>query len=263
MLRQNWLIFKAEVKKQWDIEKRYKLGVISDLIVYYALFILLYLLIKNNSGDITESELNLRISVQVVSYVSWFFFSFTINFVFNNINKESSEGTIEQLAIGPNSLYKIFYIKLLVISFRNIILMIPLQLLLMISTNTRIIFSIDTFLIFFIMIFGTVGLSLLLGGLQIYYKNIGQFPFIITILFLSSALFDMSKLPSTIQNVLYFLPFAKGVDLIKQSILPNVNIPFLQLLFLLVNSIVYLFIGVFIFHYFVNKSKYYGRLGSF
>ena len=113
------------------------------------------------------------------------------------------------------------------------------------------------------MIFGTVGLSLLLGGLQIYYKNIGQFPFIITILFLSSALFDMSKLPSVVQNILYFLPFAKGVDLIKQSVLPNINIPFMQLVFLLINSIVYLFIGIYIFNYFVNKSKNSGRLGSF
>lgn len=262
-MKGTWLIFKSEVKKQWNIEKRYKLGVISDLIVYYALFMLLYLLIRSNVGSIPKSELNLKISVQVVSYISWFFFSFTINFVFNNINKESSEGTIEQLAIGPNSLNKIFYIKLLVISLRNMILIIPLQLLLMISTGTKIIFSSYTILIFFIMIFGTVGLSLLLGGLQIYYKNIGQFPFIITILFLSSALFDMSKLPSVVQNILYFLPFAKGVDLIKQSVLPNINIPFMQLVFLLINSIVYLFIGIYIFNYFVNKSKNSGRLGSF
>lgn len=262
-MKGTWLIFKSEVKKQWNIEKRYKLGVISDLIVYYALFMLLYLLIRSNVGSIPKSELNLKISVQVVSYISWFFFSFTINFVFNNINKESSEGTIEQLAIGPNSLNKIFYIKLLVISLRNMILIIPLQLLLMISTGTKIIFSSYTVLIFFIMIFGTVGLSLLLGGLQIYYKNIGQFPFIITILFLSSALFDMSKLPSVVQNILYFLPFAKGVDLIKQSVLPNINIPFMQLVFLLINSIVYLFIGIYIFNYFVNKSKNSGRLGSF
>lgn len=262
-MKGTWLIFKSEVKKQWNIEKRYKLGVISDLIVYYALFMLLYLLIRSSIGSIPKSELNLKISVQVVSYISWFFFSFTINFVFNNINKESSEGTIEQLAIGPNSLNKIFYIKLLVISLRNMILIIPLQLLLMISTGTKIIFSFYTILIFFIMIFGTVGLSLLLGGLQIYYKNIGQFPFIITILFLSSALFDMSKLPSVVQNILYFLPFAKGVDLIKQSVLPNINIPFMQLVFLLINSIVYLFIGIYIFNYFVNKSKNSGRLGSF
>ncbi|MDQ0149196.1 ABC transporter permease [Eubacterium multiforme] len=262
-MKGTWLIFKSEVKKQWNIEKRYKLGVISDLIVYYALFMLLYLLIRSSIGSIPKSELNLKISVQVVSYISWFFFSFTINFVFNNINKESSEGTIEQLAIGPNSLNKIFYLKLLVISLRNMILIIPLQLLLMISTGTKIIFSFYTILIFFIMIFGTVGLSLLLGGLQIYYKNIGQFPFIITILFLSSALFDMSKLPSVVQNILYFLPFAKGVDLIKQSVLPNINIPFMQLVFLLINSIVYLFIGIYIFNYFVNKSKNSGRLGSF
>ena len=139
-MKGTWLIFKSEVKKQWNIEKRYTLGVISDLIVYYALFMLLYLLIRSNVGSIPKSELNLKISVQVVSYISWFFFSFTINFVFNNINKESSEGTIEQLAIGPNSLNKIFYIKLLVISLRNMILIIPLQLLLMISTGTKIVF---------------------------------------------------------------------------------------------------------------------------
>lgn len=258
------LVFKAEVKKLFNIERRYKLGVISDFIVYYILFMLFYLFTISNIGEsIPKDELNLKISIQVVSYIAWYFFSLTINFIFNTISNESKEGTLEQLCIGSNSLNKIFFVRLLVVSLRNIVLMVPLVILINISTSTKIIINWYTVLIFFLIILGTAGLSLLLGGLQIYYKNIGQFPFIMTILFLGSVFFDMSLLPSSVQKILSFLPFAKSVDLIKLSIMPHMVITSSELILLSMNSLVYLFIGIYIFHYFVNKAKELGRLGSF
>ena len=256
------MLFRIELKKLVLSEVRYFINFLSDLIVYYILFLGLYFFIKCN-GNLSGSNLNDTISLQLVGYLSWFFFSFTITFSTNTLSSETAQGTFEQLCINSNSMIKIFLIKLIVVSIRNIVLILPLAILLALSTGIKIALSFNAFLVFIIMIVGIFGLSLILAGLEVYYKKIGQFPFILSILLLGSSIVDTSSFPKSFKNILYALPFTKGTDLIKFSVSKKYIITSNDILLISINSIVYLFLGIFLFNYFFDKAKQKGSLSSF
>lgn len=258
-----YLIFINELKKQFCIEKKYLLNFLSDILMYYILFMGMYFFIKLNADNLSQSQLYQTVNMQIIGYISWFFFSFTINFMSNGISNECTQGTFEQLCINPNNILKIFVIKLIVLSIRNIILILPLIILLSLSTGISVSINYMTIIIFFIMIFGILGFSLLLGGLEIYYKKVGQFPFIISIIFLGTSMINISKMPRFLKTLSYYLPFTKGSDLMKYSILKGYHIGNNDIILLTINSAIYLFIGLFSFYFYFNKSKQNGTLSRF
>lgn len=258
-----YLIFQSELKKQFCIEKKYLLNFLSDILMYYILFMGLYFFVEFNTDNLSQAQLYQSVNMQIIGYISWFFFSFTINFMSNGISNECTQGTFEQLCINPNSILKMFVIKLVVLCIRNIILILPLILLLSLSTGILISINYITVLIFFVMVLGILGFSLLLGGLEIYFKKVGQFPFILSIIFLGTSMLNISKIPSFLKILSYYLPFTKGSDLMKYSILSGYHINNNDIILLVVNSLAYLFIGLFSFHFYFNKSKQKGTLSRF
>lgn len=262
MILQNLMLFKIELKKLFLSEIRYFMNFLSDLIVYYILFLGLYFFIRYN-GNLSSAELNNTINMQLIGYLSWFFFSFTITFSTNTLSSETTQGTFEQLCINSNSMVKIFLIKLLVVSIRNIVLILPLTVLLVLSTGVKIVIGFNAILIFLIMLIGIFGLSLILAGFEVYYKKIGQFPFILSILLLGSSIIDTSGLPKIFQNILYTLPFTRGTDLMKFSISKKYVITNHDILLISVNSMVYILLGLICFYYFFNKAKEKGNLSKF
>lgn len=262
-MRSLWVIFKSELYKRIILERRYFLEVLSDFIVYYILFMGIYGFIRINASSLPQEELNRLVSMQIVGYISWFFFSFTVNFIHNGISRELTEGTFEQLCINPSSILKIYVIKLVVGSIRNIILLLPLITMLTLSTGITVKLNLVAFGIFCIMLIGIFGFSLLLGGLGLYFKRIGQLPFIISILFLGTSIVDMSKSSPILQGMMNILPFTKGTEMIKQFIGYNQAILSSDLLLLSINSALYLTVGLFLFTYYLNKAKTNGSLARF
>ncbi|MBD8047605.1 ABC transporter permease, partial [Clostridium faecium] len=256
------MLFKAEIKKQFIIDKRYKVRVICDLIVYYILFMILYSFVRINLKSLSSEQVSIIVSEQILSYISWFFFSLTINFLCNRINDETIEGTLEQLTISQNSLIKIHSVKLIVICLRNLLLILPLIIILSVSTGIKIIINGQALVIFLIMIIGIYGLSFLLGALELYFKKIGQLPFILSLLFLGSSMYDLNSLSKNIRFILNMIPFTKGMNLIKSSI-NNSNISYNDYLLLTINSVIFLAIGFFSFKRMEEKSKDSGKLTTF
>ena len=263
MLNRNFSIFKGEVIKEFNETKRYKLSFLSDIIVYYLVFLLMYFIIKGSMQGMTDLEKSLSISTTIISYISWFYFSFTLSFICNTISSETSSGTLEQLFIGPNGVEKVLNCKMAVIILKNLIMIVPLALMIFLTTGCKLIISGYTIIIFLMMIFGVFGLSLILGGLQIYYKNLGQIPFLISILFLGSSYINTSSLPESINKLLYILPFQKGCELIKYSVSSVSIIKSNDIILLAINSLMYFLIGKFIWKKMIKKAKKDGRVGSY
>ncbi|MGV8147206.1 MAG: ABC transporter permease [Alkaliphilus sp.] len=257
-----WTAFFSELKVQFINDRRYFVNSFSDFIVYYILFMGIYFIIRSSS-DLPNEEISRMISVQMVGFVSWFFFSLTISFLANGISAEIYRGTFEQLCICSNNIVTTYFLKLIVLAIRNIILAFPLVLMIRISTGAPLLFNFTTLLVFITMAFGVFGLSLILAGIEVYYKRIGQLPFIISIIFLGGTIFDISQMPETLQKIVYFLPFAKGTDMMKNSVLGTENIMNTDMIFLAANSTVYFIIGLTMFYCLFNKAKLKGRLGNY
>ena len=256
-------MFKSEIKKMLIIEKRYFFNFLLDILIYYILFIGLYVFIKSNMNIMSVEEINKTVTSQLVGYICWFFFSFTISFMNNGIYRELIEGTFEQICINHHEIMEILIIRLIVYSIRNIILVFPLTLSLTISTKVRLNITMNTFIIFMITLLGMAGLSFIIGGVTLIYKKIGQLPFIISVLFLGTSIIDLSILPSKFQKIIYSLPFTRSVSLLKNIEVTNYNVSQKDMLFLLINSMIYLISGIIIFKICFKKAAKQGSFSRF
>ncbi|KPU27705.1 hypothetical protein TR13x_04070 [Caloranaerobacter sp. TR13] len=257
------LIFKSELRKSIILKKRYMLSFLTDIVVYYILFMGLYFFIVNNMGKMPKEEIEKIISMQIVGYMSWFFFTFTISFMSNGIYRELSEGTFEQLCLTHNNIIKIYFIKLIVYSLINVLIIFPLGLLLILSTGVSLMINKDLIIIFLIMLIGTIGFSYLLGGITIRYKRTGQLAFIISIFFLGTSIIDFSNIPKGLRNVFYALPFTKGTDLMKSTIINGNFVGLKDIVFLSINSLIYLIVGLIIFRLAFNRATSEGSTSRF
>lgn len=256
-------IFKSETKKMLIIQRRYFLNFLADMLVYYFVFMGLYIFIKSNMNIMSAEEINRAVTTQFVGYICWFFFSFTISFMNNGIYRELLEGTFEQVCINHHSIMEIYVIRLIIYFIRNIVLVLLLSLLLMISTNIKLDIGMDTIMIFMISLLGIAGFSFMIGGATLIYKNVGQLSFIISILFLGTSIVDLSVLPSKIQKIIYSLPFTKSVSLLKNIEGINYKVGGRDILFLFINSIIYLILGIIIFKLSFKKAAKEGSFSRF
>ena len=70
------MLFKAEIKKQFIIDKTYKIRVICDLIVYYILFMILYSFVRINLKSLSSEQVSIIVSEQIfILYIVVFLFT--------------------------------------------------------------------------------------------------------------------------------------------------------------------------------------------
>ena len=56
MLNRSFSMFKGEVIKEFNETKRYELSFLSDIIVYYLVFLLMYFIMKGSTQGMTDLE---------------------------------------------------------------------------------------------------------------------------------------------------------------------------------------------------------------
>lgn len=252
-------LFIGEVKKVWIGSKRYWFSSITDLVFYYILFMIVFYYTKN-LRSIDPNTFGIEISKLIVGYISWFFFSLTLSFISNGLYSEMVTGTFEQLCLTGTSIQGIMFTKFLVYSIKNILIMVPFTILLVVSTKIRLHLNIQMLWIFLIIIIGILGLSYLLGGLTIRFKNTGQLSFIISSIFLGTSLINLNYSHPIMERIGYLIPFIRGQDLLKELTVDSFIVTMDMYIILILNAVVYLALGLTIFKVLFNRTRAKGML---
>jgi len=95
-----------------------------------------------------------------------------------------------------------------------------------------------------------LGLGLILGGLALAFKRIDTF---VTLVMLS--LMALVAVPALPLNWASLLPLAPGASLAKQVVLEQQPLSLFHLFIVLINSTVYLTVGILSFKYFESMAK--------
>ena len=249
----------GQIKKTYIGIKRYWFGSLTDLLFYYILFMIIFLYTRNIKA-VDPIVIEMEITKLIIGYVSWFFFSLTLSFISNSLYSEMLTGTFEQLSLTGTSVQSIMFVRFLVAALQNILTMIPFTIILLLSTGIRLHLSIEMLWVFLILMMGILGLSFLLGGLTIRFKNTGQLAFIISAIFLGTSIINIDYSSDLAKKISLVIPFVKGQDLLKElSINPNI-ITGRMYIILLVNAIIYLILGLIIFQILYNRTRARGML---
>jgi len=261
----------AETLREFITLKRYFLESISGLVMVYILFMGFFFASQGFSDQATSlSNNSTDLAHRTVGFVLWLFALNSVGHFSNAIRDESHIGVMEQIALGPSGLIVDMWGRAI---GKTIIdcLMIGLVLFIIIVT-TRISLSFSFFsvgLVFLLTLLGLYGLGFFFGGLALIYKRLGSVTVVVRFgfLILTGAITPIENFPEWLQVISKTLPMTEGLKILRLLMVENKPFAYVlgsgDLLLLIVNSALYLSIGLISFKYLERVARDRGLLGVY
>lgn len=261
-----WTLFVAELRRRLLLIKRYPVQTGADVLSFYLIFLGLHLAISSMVRGVDPTAVSAVAAAQVVGFVAFYFAAMGLSVVENQLYTEMSHGTLEQVLLSPHGTLALVATRFLAALAIEAMFAVPLAFLLTLTTGTRIAVTPLMLGVLVLIMGGVFGLALLLGGLTLLFKRVGQLPFIFQILFLGLGMSSVGNLPEPLQRISLALPFARGVGLLQDLATGQLRGGWLgwqEVLPLLVNTVAYLITGCAFFVWAERMAKDRGLLARY
>lgn len=241
---------------------RYKKSLISDIIIFVSVYICILVFSETSSfADYYNLSSDGGPTLLLIGYIFWSFSSVALGFSSTVISSDARTGMLEVKLQGILPYYLQIFLSVMVSAIETIIILVIISLfsvLINLINLSSLYFVFVSIVLSIPSIIGMFGIGLILGGLSLKEKNIGQFVSIISaiLLFLSNTL--IVNLP----NIIYIIPFTSGIDLIRKLYSKS----FFDTNLFIINLIVcgvWFIIGVLTFEYFLNIERARGNFDTF
>lgn len=252
-------IFIANLRREFIYMRRYLPNTISELIMFYIVFLGFFFGITL-VGD--PSQLDYNIQMVILNYVFWFLVLTVTQGLGWEISNEAGQGTLEQLSMTPYKLWTIMLARMTCTIIINLISITVLLVAAMLTSSQWL--NIDLFSIIPLLLLtlvGVFGIGYALAGITIVLKQVDYilqlFQFVIM---------AMTFVPLTVFPILKYAPFMFGLQLIRDIAIKELSIfeiPLTDILFLIINSCLYFFIGITIFKKCEKVAKLKGLFGHY
>ena len=210
-----------------------------------------------------------QVAPLLVGFVGYIFFHMQTNRLFWGLLGEMQSGTLEQMYLSPLPSW-LLTIGLEVASIVEAAIS-ALVLSLFIELVVRVPLSLDwaALLPLVLLVLGSVGYSLILGGLTLLLKRLEILKelFQVAVLIFGGVLVPLERMPGWMAAIARFLPLTPGVDVLRKTLLDGVSLQTLAndgtLLWLVGSAAAYLALGIVIFRWCERIAKRRGTLGQY
>ena len=260
-------LLKAQIVKEIILARRYLFEATASMIMLYITFMGIYFAVRKLA--IGGTDINIA-SYQLVGFLLWIFALTLIGIFADDISGSAVVGVLEQLFLTPTGILR--YLICMAIG-RTLLQSIPIAILLVIvlfTTGIRLILDPTAIItILLLTIIGFYGLGLLFGGLALLYKRIGPVTAMVrgALLFASGALIPIDKFPPPLQIVCKLFPMTQGLIMLRKVTVNGDSLWALiqngDMLILIVNSLIYLVLGLATFKFMENLSRNKGVIGAY
>jgi len=210
-----------------------------------------------------------RLAPILLGFVGYIFFHMQTNRLFYNLLGEMQSGTLEQMYLSPFPSW-LLTLGLVVASVVEAALtVIVLDLLINLVVPVTIPLRWAALLPLFMLVVGSVGYSLILGGLTLRFKRLEVLKelFQTVLLIFGGVFFSVDRLPGWMATIARFLPLTPGVDVLRKTLLEGASLGTLAndgtLWWLLGNAVAYLLLGIAVFRWCERMAKRRGLLGQY
>lgn len=249
------------IRTEFLILFRYKKNLISDIIIFVSVYLGIVafsdLSSFSNFYNIASSDGPILL---LMGYIFWSFSSVAFGYASSVVIGDSRTGMLEVKVQGIVPYYINVLSSVLVTLMESIII---LYLVILISFLRNLIdvssigFILITVLLSIPSVLGMFGIGLILGGLALKEKSIGQFVSIISAIFLFLSNTFVLNLP----NIIYVIPFTSGIDFIRK-LYSYSQFDVSLLIIYLVNSTFWFVLGIFIFNKLLRKERMFGSFDN-
>lgn len=256
-------IFFTELDLLFRMYWYYKWSNIINAIMTAADFIWWMLLI--DGGSLIPE----KIAPLAVGYIIWSYANYIIYDAMYLIQETSQTGVLEQIYLSGIPLY----IPLLA-RFLSSLIVCSLELCIVIGTLLLICpvyipLSLAIIPPLFLTLTGIGGFALIVVGTGLVFKKVQSFTYMLSniLLFLNGSILPLENMPIIIKFLSKTLPTTQGIIILRNIIFNNHSlwstISDYSLIFLAINSFIYLFAGIFIFKKCEETAQNKGILGHY
>ncbi|AIQ25386.1 ABC transporter permease [Paenibacillus sp. FSL H7-0737] len=255
-----WLhLFNANFRKEYIELKRYLPNTIALVVTFYIIFLAAFFGIMF-IGD--PASFNTNVQYSIVSVVFWSLTMMTMNFIGYSVITEATRGTLEQLYMSPMGVWKIMLTRIVSqLGLQSVIMILLLFGAMLTSGQWLSLNPMTTIPIIIVTMISMVGVSFMIAGLAIIVKQIQAF-----LQIFQFVLMGLVFVPITVAPFLAFAPFVKGVNMVRTVMLENLTLTDLSLSdygVLILNSLVYLILGLVVFDRCEKIAMKKGLLGQY
>ena len=177
----------------------------------------------------------------------------------SKVSESKAHGTFEQMVVNPYGSWFVLFAKAVasfIISFISITIWIPVA---MIITGKYFSYNIIKLIFLLVpLLFSTLGIGFILGGLTLIYKRLQSFAYMIQFFVLF-----LMVLPSYPFNFYSLLPIAPHSLVINKVVASKMVISYKWWVYLYISGIVYFFIGVKLYNMLEEKAREKGVIGHY
>lgn len=227
-----------------------KLGYYPDLIVGILVLLILFAGLFSLQPD----GAYFSASTYYIGFIYWFFSNGIISQSSMSISDEKQMGTFEQLLIKPSGLTTILFVRSIVwLAFKLIevtVVMLALRLVLSIPMAV----SLSMIPVFLVTMLGLVGISYILSALTVLFTKTASFDTVLSyiLLFFTGAVSNAQ----VAKNAFYYcLPLAQGINITRSLLDNKQNIQTQDYLFLILNSLFFLGLGIILFALVMKRGR--------
>jgi ABC-2 type transport system permease protein len=248
------------------ISLRYPMELFTGLFVLYLLFMGLFMGARVIAG---QQVLSGNLDGVVIGYTMWFLAMMAINTMSTDIESEARQGTLEQVYLHAANYLGLLWVRAIVHLTMGFGIVILLAVMIQASTGSWLNLTwyvLPAVLVTIIITaWGLCGFGLILGGLSLVLKRIGQLSAIIQFGLFFLAYADLASIPQPWQQIVAHLPLARGVDILKGLLSTSGAAVQLgeNMSWLLVDSLVYAVIGSLVFAAMERVARKQGLLSHY
>ena len=240
--------------------RRYFVDTVSGFVTIYGFFLILFFGAKALGGR--SPGFGNTLSGLVVSFALWSLVTFSLSSLTFELVQEAQLGTLEQLGMSPFGLVRVLLARVLTQLVIYFGIMAVLLVLLMATTGRWLtVAPLSTLPILVLTILGVEGLGFVLGGVAIVFKRVQQALQAWQIAVLGLIAAPVNRVPFT-----KYLPLTWGATLLRRVMVNGeslTSMPAGDVLFLLVNTVFYLALGILVFKRFEAVARERGLLGHY
>lgn len=245
-----------ELKKMVKEIRRYYFEFITGTIVMFGIFLALFFGLKNFGGNNIASD---SLDSLIIGYILWGIAMTSFQSVASMIWDESQKGTLEKLYLSQIGIEKILLAKVFANILFNIFFNIVILFLAMLITGRWLNIDYVYFIcMVLISVISLIGLGLAGGGIAIIHKKVTSLLSVF-----SFGIIGLMALQTYPMNAFSFLPYVPGAKTLIGVIVYNQTYPLWWYGFILLNSLVYLVIGLYVFRMYDKKARRLNKLGVY
>ena len=185
------------------------------------------------------------------------------------ITGEASIGTLEQLYMSPVPTWLVFVGRVIATFVKGTVMVALLGVILAMILPVTLPLELAALPPFVLTMVGLFGFGYAIGGLTLVFKQISSVSSLLTnvLLFLNGALLPVHHSPAWLETVAVFLPTTQGIIVLRKVVIDGASLTAVwqdgSIVFLAVQSILFLIVGWILFNIGEQVAKRRGTLGQY